>query len=123
MRPAPSGLRTLLWRATRVKLVLFVVVAAWIIGSAVGLAARGAVSVSDGDVLAGGATEPGSVSALVRAHDCWTGSAPDDVSVPGHVVAGRGAGPVYGGARMVHLALDQVFAGTPHGLTVYAFCR
>lgn len=60
---------------------------------------------------------------LVEAHDCWTGAAPGDVEVPGHVIVSDGAGPRYGGERLVDLALRQLFEGEDHGLLVHAFCR
>lgn len=67
------------------------------------------------------APAPGSPAALVEAHDCWTGDAPADMvgKMPGHVVTDNG----YRGAAEVERALDQVFAGADHGLTVYGFCR
>lgn len=68
---------------------------------------------------------PGSPGALIEAHDCWTGAAPTDVEIPGHVVAilpGR-VTATYGGRRLTGLALEQIFNHRKHGLTVYAFCR
>lgn len=67
---------------------------------------------------------PTTVETLIAAHDCWTGSAPADVEIPGHVVVTTPAGDtVYAGARRVGQALEQVFDGAGHGLTVHAFCR
>lgn len=58
---------------------------------------------------------------LVEEHGCWTGEAPKDMEgkMPGHVVTQKGLG----GQRVVGKALDQIFNGTDHGLTVYGFCR
>ncbi len=61
---------------------------------------------------------------LVEQHGCWTGEAPTDVVIPGHVVISEvGEAPRYAGSAMVGKALDQIFAGEDHGLTVHAFCR
>lgn len=67
----------------------------------------------------------GSPAALIAEHDCWTGDAPADMAgkVPGGVVVTKGARTFYGGPRMVRLALEQVFDGDDHDLTVHAFCR
>jgi hypothetical protein len=68
----------------------------------------------------------GSVRALLEEHGCWTGSAPVgmEAKMPGHVVVTPdGVAPSYAGHRMVHGALDQVFAGENHGLVVHGFCR
>jgi hypothetical protein len=71
--------------------------------------------------------EPVSASApeLARAHDCWSGDAPDDMAgrMPGHVVVTVAGEPRYAGPRMVAKALDQVFGDVDHGLAVHAFCR
>jgi hypothetical protein len=77
------------------------------------------------DVMSSRPHAEGSADALIADHDCWSGKAPADVTIPGHVVLMRdgAVAPVYGGARMVGLALDQIFDGKAHGLTVYAFCR
>ena len=67
-----------------------------------------------------------SPAALVAKHHCWTGVAPADMvgELPGHVVVTSPNGnPAYGGERMVGKALDQVFGGVDHGLTVAGFCR
>lgn len=75
---------------------------------------------------------------LVERHDCWTGDAPADVTVPGHVVVTlvdeQGESTFVGGRRLVGPALDYVLAGDRsfrlHGGeatwrigTVHAFCR
>lgn len=68
---------------------------------------------------------PGSPGAVIDAHDCWTGAAPADVEIPGHVVVtlpGHLAA-TYGGRRLTGLALEQIFNHHEHGLTVHAFCR
>lgn len=58
-------------------------------------------------------------------HGCWTGEAPKDVKIPGHVWAiipgGKSGvfGPVWTGK-----ALDQQFGkDSTFGLTVLGFCR
>lgn len=66
-------------------------------------------------------TDPAQV--LIQQHDCWTSEAPADVTVPGHVVVTRNGRAVYGGPRLVKQALEQVFDGIDHGMTVSAFCR
>lgn len=62
-----------------------------------------------------------SPTALLEAHDCWTGEAPADMAgvIPGHVVTQNG----YQGAAAVGRAFEQIFDGADHGLTVYGFCR
>jgi hypothetical protein len=67
------------------------------------------------------ATDP--AAALVLAHDCWTNEAPAGVRFPGHVVVTRDGRAVYGGPRLTSLALDQVFGGADHDMTVVGFCR
>lgn len=59
--------------------------------------------------------------ALMFVHGCWTsGNHPN----PQHVVVTLPNGKVvYGHWRLVRLALDQVFNGTQHHLTVWGFCR
>jgi len=64
-----------------------------------------------------------SPAALLAEHDCWTGEAPADVVIPGHVVVSVDGEARYGGERMVGKALEQVFDGVDHGLTVWGFCR
>ena len=64
----------------------------------------------------------GSAAALAEEHGCWTGGeAPTD---PTHVVVtiGDDIAPTYGGKALTDKALDQLFAGKDHGLTVHAFC-
>lgn len=66
-------------------------------------------------------TRPGiaaAPTALLEAHDCWTGEGPEGV-IPGHVVTQHG----YQGPAAVGRALEQIFDGADHGLTVYGFCR
>ncbi|GAB3988956.1 hypothetical protein GCM10028771_02810 [Nocardioides marmoraquaticus] len=62
---------------------------------------------------------------LVEYYGCWTGDAPADMrgEVPGHVVVIDAGEAVYGGDRLVGLALRQVFDGEDHGLVVAGFCR
>ena len=62
---------------------------------------------------------------LANQHGCWSGDAPADMvgKIPGHVVVVKDGRAVYGGARLVGAAMDQIFNDKPHGLTVIAFCR
>lgn len=62
---------------------------------------------------------------LVAEHGCWTGEAPADMQgvFPGHVVVTVDGLPQLRGEQMVGQALEQVFDGTDHGLTVWGFCR
>jgi hypothetical protein len=65
-------------------------------------------------------------SHLLDRHACWTDRAPADMRgrLPGHVVVSTRSGrTVYGGTRLVGMALDQQFAHKPAGLTVWGFCR
>lgn len=65
-------------------------------------------------------------AAIIAEHGCWTGEAPADMDgvFPGHVVVSApGRGAHYAGERMVGLALEQIFEGADHDLTVHAFCR
>lgn len=69
---------------------------------------------------------PSKAEVLIDRHDCWSGPAPADMEgeLPGHVVVTTSAGEtVYAGSRRVGQALEQVFEGADHGLTVHAFCR
>lgn len=61
--------------------------------------------------------------ALIAAHDCWTGKAPEDVKMPGHAVIGKGDHVWYAGPVGVNKALEHVFNDQYPNLTVYAFCR
>jgi hypothetical protein len=67
----------------------------------------------------------GSPADLVAKHHCWTGEAPADMAgkMPGHVVFAKGSTPAFAGPRMVNQALEQIFNGVDHGITVYGFCR
>ena len=72
---------------------------------------------------------------IMAEHDCWTMGEPARAEFPGHVVATSPRDytvPVYGGPRLVDLAIEQVAHDVPelgwdqgvdHGLVVYAFCR
>lgn len=66
-----------------------------------------------------------SPAALAAAHGCWSGDAPADMAgrMPGHAVVTVREEPRYAGPRMVRRALEQIFEGVDHGLTVHAFCR
>lgn len=68
---------------------------------------------------------PSAADQLVARHDCWTGQAPADVSVPGHAVVSwpGAAGPTYGGRRAAAFALEHVFGTEHRGMVVYGFCR
>lgn len=68
----------------------------------------------------------GSPREIAERHNCWTDAPPADMvgEIPGHVLISEPGGlAVVGGRRLVHQALDQVFNGTDHGLTIHAFCR
>lgn len=69
----------------------------------------------------------GSPADLITKHGCWTGEAPADMEgvLPGHVVVTKdgATAPVYGGSRLVGKALEQIFEGKNHNLTVHGFCR
>jgi hypothetical protein len=75
--------------------------------------------------IASAAQEPDAVATMFAAHDCWTGKAPADVFVPGHVVLTRGAnGPEYLGEVWVGKALGQLFNDVDAGIVkVHGFCR
>lgn len=102
--------------------------AAWaaLTGSAFVLVATGAVG---GEAPAGldkfdeGRSYPERIAAR---HECWTGEAPADVKVPGHVVV-RYEGEVaasYRGSKAVGEALAHIFDGADNGVAeVTAFCR
>ena len=63
------------------------------------------------------------VEDLIAAHGCWVEASGAEEAVPGHVVATLADQRlVYGGARLTGQALEQVFDGVEHGLTVHAFC-
>lgn len=72
-------------------------------------------------------SEPTKVERLIERNACWTGEAPAAMQgkVPGHVVVSLpdGRGPRLGGPALVGKALDNLFAGADHDLTVHAFCR
>lgn len=76
-------------------------------------------------VFARVAPAPVKVAELVDEHDCWSGEAPADMRgvLPGHVVVTVGLVSRVGGDRLVGQALEQIFDGVDHGLTVHGFCR
>ncbi len=77
-----------------------------------------------GDTSAASSVTTGpSAADLIAANDCWTGEAPADVEVPGHVVVSAEGEARYAGERMVGKALEQLFDGADHGLQVHGFCR
>lgn len=70
-------------------------------------------------------TAEGSPAFFLKKHDCWTGEAPKDMEgkMPGHVVVTVKTEARYAGSAMVGKALEQIFEGADHGLTVHGFCR
>lgn len=121
-----STLRAVVWRALRVKLLVFAVAA--VVGS-VWLSQHPTLPGSRQVVPevvqrhlddAGGSSR---VQALLDEHDCWTSSAPAG-AVPGHVVVTLtgDSEPTYGGARLTGLALAQLFEGGPVVGRVWGFC-
>lgn len=69
-----------------------------------------------------GAAAPERATALVARHDCWSGAAPSDVEVPGHVVT-TWRGRTRYSSHLVGPALAHVFETPVPGMTVHAFCR
>jgi hypothetical protein len=63
---------------------------------------------------------------LVESGQCWTGDAPADVEVPGSVLVVeivRGERVAMREDHLVGPALEQIFDGVDHDLTILAFCR
>jgi hypothetical protein len=78
--------------------------------------------------LSGGTATPQASSPvveMVHSHDCWSGPAPKDMEgkIPGHVVVTTADGRLRYSSRLVGPALEQIFNGVEHHLTVHAFCR
>lgn len=130
-RPVAASLRAQLLGALRRSLVCCLLMASPVVGfySLPGVAPFGV-----GDLgYEAAAPEHGAAAALpspaellVEERGCWSGEAPADMVgvLPGHVVVSEpGEGPRYAGARMVGLALSQIFEGADHDLTVHGFCR
>lgn len=71
------------------------------------------------------ADQPSQAERLVGRHACWTGEAPRSMRgvLPGHVVVTVDGKARAGGDRLVGMALEQIFEGVDHGLTVHGFCR
>lgn len=116
--------RAVLGRALRGKLVVLALLAGWFGGQELAATVFSDLRQDGGTGSVTRPPAPGSPGDLVERHDCWTGAAPHDVDMPGHVVVTTPNGTArYAGPRMVGLALDQVFAGADNGLTVHAFCR
>lgn len=69
--------------------------------------------------------EPSRAEVLIKKHDCWTGEAPADVEIPGHVVLTLKNGKtVYEGSLGVEAALQHIFDAPLPGIKeVHAFCR
>lgn len=73
--------------------------------------------------------EPGDIPTITSTErlmdkaDCWTGEAPADVEVPGHVLINTPTGPRVAGPAKVGQALEQIFDGADHNLDIVAFCR
>jgi len=80
---------------------------------------------TDAEIMQLRPSAEGSPAALIAEHGCWTGKAPADMQgvVPGHVVVTVDGVTRVGGSRAVGAALEQVFEGVDHGLTVHGFCR
>jgi len=123
----PDTVRGVLGRVLRARLaVLALFAAGWFAGLELGPAVLGGPhDATPGDSFppVTSSPAPGSPADLIRRHDCWTGPAPHDVTVPGHVVITQNGVTRYAGPRMTGLALEQVFGDADHGLTVHAFCR
>lgn len=56
---------------------------------------------------------------MVQSGKCWVGKAPSGVTVPGHVWADDR----YRGSKAVGKALEQIFEGADHNMTIQAFCH
>lgn len=116
-------MKATLWRASRVKLAAFAVVAAWLIASQVGASMT---PPSWGDDLMD--TRPdarGSAAWLIAEHDCWTSEAPEGASPPRHSVVTRSEarGPEYVGPRLTARALDQTFGDGSTTWTIHGYCK
>jgi hypothetical protein len=117
LKPKPRSLKRRLLDAT-----IRSAVAVACFGAAFSMAPSASVTTSIPDRE----DSPSYAESLADAHGCWTGEAPANVGVPGHVIATHPAhpsAPAYYGSHVVGLALEQIFDGKDHGLTVYAFCR
>lgn len=66
---------------------------------------------------------PSRAERLVERHGCWTGEAPPDVDMPGHVVWQHPDGRVVYSARLVGPALDTLFGSGDLAGQAVAFCR
>lgn len=85
-------------------------------------------SVAEEDAVARDRAADSRATRLMRLHDCWSGEAPSDVVVPGHVVlTQRLDGALvtsHGGERLVGRALEALFGeGDARVVTVHGFCR
>lgn len=69
-------------------------------------------------VMEGRPDAPGSLAGMLDSGDCWTG-ADKAPAHPTRVYTDRGLQ----GPRVTRKALEQVFNGVDHGITVRAFCR
>lgn len=66
------------------------------------------------------------IDRLFESGECWTGTAPEDVTIPGRVVLMREPGdqPALLGPKWVERALAQIFDGADHGIyRINGFCR
>lgn len=56
---------------------------------------------------------------------CWNGEMEPKVEgIPPHVlISTPGTGPHLAGSKMVGKALEQIFEGMDHGLTIHGFCK
>lgn len=129
-RPEPATLRAALGRGARRAVVHSLLLAAPVIGlySVTGFDhfGIGDLDYAPSSPEAIEAVEESRAEKLIERHGCWTGEAPADMAgvVPGRVIVSPvGGGPRVGGPAMVGKALDQIFAGAEHGLTVHGFCR
>jgi hypothetical protein len=128
-RPVASSLPRHLGRAAARSLVFCLLMAAPVVGfysTADRVFGVGDLGYEIAAPEHGAAAGPSPVEVLVERHGCWSGEAPDDMVgvLPGRVVVSEpGEGPRVAGERMVGLALEQIFEGADHGLTVHAFCR
>jgi hypothetical protein len=120
----PAGFGRTLWRASRRKVLVMLVALTATVGASIGSALGGQPLDGSRVYLDAPQYVGGGVDELVRSHGCWTGAPPAGTTVPTHVVVSRDGGdPFYGGPRLTHQALDQLFRDRQHGLVVYAFCR
>ena len=118
-----NAARSSTWSRTLRRVVVFPTT--FVIGGSLTYAALLAFDVPPGGVEVGvetGAAAPERATVLVARHDCWSGAAPSDVEVPGHVVT-TWRGRTRYSSHLVGPALAHVFETPVPGMTVHAFCR